>query len=168
MRENTATEYEMSLSPLNQGNDSVQRIKIYLMQVFLFIVVWSITFFFFKNQRALQGYPPECSFLMAREVPQILSGVVRYGACAPFLSAFIGAFMREYRSFKESCVTNILLFVSFVACASVLEYMFPSISLDYKKWFVIDSVFFAFAVPIGSILGYVAAIPFFLLTRGDR
>jgi hypothetical protein len=150
------------------SNDSMQRIKIYLMQVFLFIVVWSITFFSLKNQRALAGYPPACDFLIAREVPLVLRAAVRYGICAPFLSAFIGAFIREYRSIKESCITNILLYMLFVAYASILEYISPGISLDYKRWIVIDAVFFAYAVPIGSILGYVAAIPFALLMQRER
>jgi hypothetical protein len=141
-------------------NDLMQQIKVYLMQIFLFVIVWNITFFSLKNQRALVGYPPACDFLIAREAPLVLRAAFRYGICAPFLSAFIGAFLREYRSAKESCITNIFLYMLFVAYASILEYIFPSISLDYKRWVVIDSVFFAFAVPIGSILGYVAAIPF--------
>ncbi|MDR1935983.1 MAG: hypothetical protein LBS49_10500 [Candidatus Accumulibacter sp.] len=152
------------MSPTSLSHDdSTQQVKVFLVQVFLFIVVWSITFFFLRNQRAMMVYPQACAFLITHEIPLVLSAAVRYGICASFLPAFIGAFIRGYRSVKESCMTNILLFMLFVAYASIMEYTFPSISLDYRQWVVMDSVFFAFAVPIGSILGYISAIPFSLL-----
>lgn len=143
--------------------------KIFLVQIAIFFIAWSVTFFTLRNLRALKGIPAECYPILSTELPVILDGFIYYGLWAAFFSSFIYSFMQGFNSFKRSFLEYVITLILFSSYAVILELLFPSITSSYINWAVIDIVFFLVTIPIGNFFGclFSAGFDFFCENRGE-
>jgi hypothetical protein len=150
---------------------SFTRKKIFLAELLLFVVLWTVNFFAFYGTKGLMVIPYECSFAFNLPmIPYWIVFFIRYGAWVSFLVLFICSFLAGFHTPRERIKECVLAFVLFSIYASVLELLFPAkiklfgISI-FVDWLLFDMIQFALTIPIANAFGSSASTFFSTLLR---